>query len=253
MKATRQELLEIYHHLLQHAGHRRWWPGRSRFEIAIGAILTQNVSWKNVKTAIDILKSKRLLGHRQMLRIPEAVLARHIRSTRYYNQKAKKVKAFLQHMERRYGGSFIRMKGEPIERLRDELLSLYGIGKETADCILLYALDKPIFVIDAYTKRFFSRMGFTPSDIRYDDLQAFFMQRLPPSLPDAAPLYNDYHAQIVHHSHFICKSKPQCHLCPIAMLYPRCAKQNASTQTETTKVLRRKLTESRRYTQVKQA
>jgi endonuclease-3 related protein len=207
----KKRLLSIYRRLLKAYGPRKWWPAKTRFEVMVGAILTQNVSWHNAKIAVDNLKNAGLLSPDRILRAPEKRIASLIRSSRFYNQKAKKLKSFSRYLVLRYNGSLDRMFANGMGELREELLALKGIGKETADCILLYAGGKPSFVVDAYTKRMFARLGLGKEDALYDDVREFFMT----NLPQDTKLYNEYHALIVHHSHFVCKSKPDCGICKI--------------------------------------
>lgn len=207
----KNSLLAIYDKLFDAYGPRKWWPARTRFEVIVGAILTQNVSWHNAKVAIDNLKRAGLLSPERILNAPHVRVAGLIKSSRFYNQKAKKLKAFCRYLDSRYGGSLDKMFSRGLDALRKELLDLKGIGKETADCILLYAGKKPSFVVDAYTKRFLARYGLAKAGVSYDEVRDLFMN----NLPEDAPLFNEYHALIVHHSHFVCKSKPQCGICKV--------------------------------------
>lgn len=205
--------LSMYESMLSALGPQHWWPGQTRFEIAMGAILTQNTAWTNVEKAIANLRKERMLSAKAMNAAPKTRLAAAIRPSGYYNQKAKKLKCFLSFFERKYGSSFKEMANQTAPNLRKELLSIHGIGPETADSILLYALEKPIFVVDAYTRRIFSRHGFCKPDEDYHDLQRFFMERLPQDVS----LFNEYHALIVHTGKNFCKkSRPLCQGCPLA-------------------------------------
>lgn len=210
-KAVSKDLIAIYDGLLGSYGPRKWWPAKTRFEVIVGAILTQNVSWHNAKIAIDNLKRARLLSAGAILKAPLGSIAGRIKSSRFYNQKARKLKTFCRYLDSRYGGSLDKMFSRDPDLLRNELLDLKGIGKETADCILLYAGRKPSFVVDAYTKRFLARYGLAKLDISYDEARDFFME----NLPGDVQLFNEYHALIVHHSHFVCRSKPQCDICRV--------------------------------------
>lgn len=207
-------LPEIYRHLLDEAGHRNWWPGDTAIEIIVGAILTQNTAWTNVDKAIFNLKTAKVLSVKKLRDIPEPELAQLIRPSGYFNQKAKKLKRFIRFLDDNYGGSIGRMKKAPMERLRDQLLAVNGIGPETADSILLYALDKLTFVVDAYTRRIFSRHYYFGSDPSYDEVQARFQEECPPDLD----VYNDFHAQIVRIGNRYCKPKPRCEGCPLEHL-----------------------------------
>ena len=204
-------LIAIYDRLLESYGPRKWWPAKTRFEVIVGAILTQNVSWHNAKTAVDNLKRAKLLSSESILNASHGQIASRIRSSRFYNEKARKLKTFCRHLIREHGGSLDKMFLKDMEDLRKELLGLKGIGKETADCILLYAGKKPSFVADAYTKRFLARYGLGREEASYDDVRDFFMNNLPKDVQ----MYNEYHALIDHHSHFVCKSKPLCAACPV--------------------------------------
>ena len=205
--------LEYIYELLQNSfGPQNWWPAGTADEIIIGAILTQSINWKNVGTAIKNLKQHNLCTIERIHNSNMEKITPLIRSTLYYNQKAKKLKNFAEFLFRRYNGDLDRMFRTEIDELRRQLLQIKGIGKETADSILLYAGDKPVFVIDAYTKRIFSSLGITKPDWNYSQYQHFFMA----NLPQDVSLFNDYHAQIVHLGKNICKIKPLCEECPLS-------------------------------------
>lgn len=210
------QLMNIYDDLLQQIGPRNWWPADSPFEVIIGAILTQNTAWKNVKKAITNLKSCDLLSPTALSNVSVEYLAELIRPSGYYNQKAKKIKNFLNYFINAYSGSIELMAKQEAHKLREELLSVNGIGPETADSILLYALQKPIFVVDAYTLRIFSRHGWFHEDISYQDMQDFFMNRLKKNVA----LFNEFHALIDYVGHFYCKKNPSCSLCPLVERLP---------------------------------
>jgi len=206
-------VINIYEILFNQYGRQNWWPGDSIFEIMVGAILTQNTQWFNVKKAIKSLKEENLLEPRKMYLASEKRLATLIVQAGYYNIKAKRLKNFMDYLIKKEL-DFYTMRKEPIEILREELLEINGIGPETADSILLYALEKKTFVVDAYTRRLFSRLN--PKwdwmkRITYDELKCFF-ERL---LPDELQLYNEFHALIVKHSKDVCKSKPLCEACAL--------------------------------------
>jgi endonuclease-3 related protein len=207
----RSNLIKIYQELYKFFGHQSWWPGETRFEIIIGAILTQSVSWKNVERAIGNLKKHDLLSYEKLVRVNEKKLAELIKPTMYYNQKAKKIKNFIAFVQDNYKGNINNMETEEPDSLRYKLLKVNGIGKETADSIILYAYNKPIFVIDAYTKRIFSRLKLIKENAEYEDVQNFFMQNLPHNYK----LFNDYHAQIVKLGKDFCNKKPKCLTCPL--------------------------------------
>ncbi|MFB3897651.1 MAG: endonuclease III domain-containing protein [bacterium] len=206
---TPKLLMDIFQRVHRHYGDQHWWPGETPFEIIIGAILTQSTSWKNVEKAIANLKRERLLSCRALMQIEEKKLAELIRSSGYFNAKAKKVKSFVRYLHDRYQGRLDKMFAIPLPELRQELLAVYGIGEETADSILLYAGNKPIFVIDAYTKRIFGRLGIIHPEIKYQALQQLFMVHLPTD----PKLFNEYHALLVAFGKNQCTKRPQCTSC----------------------------------------
>jgi endonuclease-3 related protein len=211
MNPTRRELMRLYNRMYRHTGDLHWWPGDTPIEIAVGAILTQNTAWSNVEKAIVRLKAARALSVRALGRMTHGRLARLIRSAGYFNVKSLRLKNFIAHIEERHGGSFDAMLAQPAGVLRAELLSINGIGPETADSIVLYAAEKPVFVIDAYTKRILSRHGVLPVEKSYDEFQGLFTRLLPPD----APLYNQYHAMFVRIGNRFCRATPRCELCPL--------------------------------------
>jgi endonuclease-3 related protein len=204
-------LMQIYHKIFNAFGSRNWWPADSAEEVMFGAILTQNITWKNAEQAIAALKAQGKLHFKAVAKMDDHKLAELIRPARFLNQKAKALKVFADYFGKNYGFSIKRMRRKDMRALRDELLSLYRIGPETADSILLYALEKPVFVIDIYTKRIFSRHGFLKIKDSYDDFQKLFMENLPSDIR----LYNEYHALLVHIGNQFCKPKPQCAECPL--------------------------------------
>jgi len=217
----------MYDLLYAEFGPRHWWPGDTKIEIITGAILTQNTAWANVEKAIKGLKKEKALSVSRLSGISEKKLARLIRPSGYYNIKANRLKNFLDFLNIRYGGSIERMFGADLDRLREELLAIKGIGMETADSILLYAGNKPIFVVDAYTKRILSRHGFISQGEEYEKTQSLFMN----NLPRDARLFNEFHALIVELGKSICKSKkPLCNICPIRNMR---RKQNARRSEKT--------------------
>jgi len=204
-------LSDIYDALFSHFGSQHWWPGDSAFEVAIGAILTQNTNWGNVEKAIANIKAKKALSPKSLHNMSHSELASLIRPAGYFNVKAKRLKAFLNFLCNDYRGSMQRMRKVDTSSMRKSLLSVNGIGPETADSILLYALDKPVFVIDAYTKRVMSRHGLASEKIDYHDLQALFHK----SLPLDVQLFNEYHALFVMVGKNYCKPSPKCTGCPL--------------------------------------
>ena len=205
------KLLPVYETLFRAIGPLHWWPGETPLEIIIGAILTQNTNWENVDKAITNLKQKNWLSLKKLLEIPETELAEAIRPSGYYNQKAKKIKIFVRYIYKSYSGSLKKMAGQPLEKLREELLDIYGIGPETADSILLYAFEKETFVVDAYTRRILIRHGWMTKEATYEDIRQFFLTHLPRDVQ----LYNEFHAQIVFVGKHYCKRNPECEGCPL--------------------------------------
>ncbi|MFC1624742.1 endonuclease III domain-containing protein [Candidatus Omnitrophota bacterium] len=208
-------MLNIYRLLYNDFGPRHWWPADTRFEIIIGAILTQNTAWNNVRKAILNLKKKGLLKVKALSRISEERLAKLIRPAGYYNIKSRRIKNFLNFLNTVYNGNISGMLKTETRRLREELVNISGIGPETADSILLYAGRKPVFVVDAYTKRIFSRHGFVEEDADYEEVQGLFLE----NLPEDVGLFNEFHALIVEAGKNLCKSKkPLCNKCPIGRI-----------------------------------
>ncbi|NPA95580.1 MAG: endonuclease III domain-containing protein [Thermodesulfobacteria bacterium] len=203
----------LFWSLYDHFGPQGWWPGETPFEIAIGAILTQNTNWTNVEKAIHNLKEHGLLNPRAMLELPDEKLAQLIRPAGYYNIKTTRLKHFLRFLHDFYNGNIESMKDRDTHILREELLAIHGIGPETADSILLYSLDKPIFVVDAYTIRILSRHDILdPQTTDYQQVQDIFMD----NLPRDPCLYNEFHALFVRLGKEFCKKgKPKCSKCPI--------------------------------------
>ena len=211
-KDINKKLTSIYKALYAMEGSRHWWPAETQFEVLAGTILTQFVSWSNVAKAINNLKAGNVLSINGICEIEDSKLGEMIRCTRFYNGKVKKLKALCNHIRDKYKGSLTLFLEREITELRSELLSIYGIGEETADAIILYAADKPIFVVDSYTRRIFSRLGFFDTRVTYGEMQRFFMDNL---LCDVW-LYNDFHAQIDNLGNRYCFEKnPKCTECPV--------------------------------------
>ncbi len=210
-----KELLAIYDALRERFGPRGWWPDADGpFEVMIGAILAQNVAWRNAKKAVDSLGDAGLLDPKKLYATPVEDIAPLIRPSRFYNMKAAKIKSFMEFFKGEYDLDIDAMRhGEPAV-LREKLLGVKGLGKETVDSILCYALDMPAFVVDAYTKRIFVRYGLLDPGAKYDDIQAFFTI----NIPEDVSLYNDFHAQIVHLGNAVCKTVPECDGCPIRVI-----------------------------------
>lgn len=211
-RITTESLLQMYRAMLEALGPSRWWPAQSPFEVAVGAILTQNTNWGNVEKAIANLRAHDLLTPGRMAAAADAELERHIQPSGFYRQKARKLRAFLDFLNEADGFDFMGLDRWETPELRDRLLRVKGIGPETADSILLYALGRPVFVVDAYTARICHRHGLVPEDVGYDELQALFTDRL----PEDAALYNEYHALLVRVGKDWCRKKqPLCATCPL--------------------------------------
>ena len=210
-RRKRSQLLGIYQQLFKALGPQHWWPADSPFEVIIGAILTQNTSWNNVERAIQNLKEKKLLDPLKLYDVREGRLARVIKPSGFFNIKAKRVKHFMQFFFECFHGSLEKMFAEDMLSLRERLLKVNGLGPETADSILLYAGGKPVFVVDAYTKRIFSRHKLVPEEAVYDQIQKLFMN----NLDHDVKMFNEYHALLVYVGKHFCKSKPRCDQCPM--------------------------------------
>jgi endonuclease-3 related protein len=211
-KYTAQYLREVYKKLYTHFGPQHWWPANSAFEVIIGAILTQNTAWVNVQKAITRLNKERLLDPKRLYRINQATLAEIIRPCGYYNIKATRIKIFLRFLFNNFKGNLSSLFKLDLITLREKLLTIKGIGPETADSILLYAAKKPIFVVDAYTKRFLWRHKVIRKQANYQQIQSLFEENLPRRLR----LFNEYHALIVRLAKDFCRKKPLCNICPLA-------------------------------------
>lgn len=209
-----QRIRRIFDLLLHHYGPRHWWPAETPFEVCVGAILTQNTNWGNVEKAIANLKRERLLSPEALRELPVERLAGVIRPAGFFNVKSDRLKEFVAWLFDRHGGSLERMFSGDWRELREELLTVRGIGRETCDSILLYAGGKPSFVVDAYTRRLFSALGLIPANAGYEEVRALFMKNLP---ADPA-LFNEYHALIVQHGKEHCRKKPRCAGCGLHLL-----------------------------------
>ena len=206
------KVYEIYEILLDYFGPQEWWPGETPFEVMVGAVLTQNTNWVNVSKAIGNLKREDLLSFNKMHDLPVELLAEKIKPAGYFNLKARRLKNLLNFISEEYFGSIEDMFGEDTLSLREKILTVKGIGPETADSILLYAGNKPVFVVDTYTHRIFSRHNVIAEEEGYYEIQEYFTL----SLPEDVGLYNEYHALIVRLGKEFCKkSKPLCSKCPL--------------------------------------
>jgi len=211
---SRQSLLQIFDLLRSSYGPQHWWPGDSPFEVIVGAVLTQNTAWHNVAQAIANLKREGLLQPGALLEAEPDTVKALLAPAGYYNIKYDRLMSLLRFLHG-HGTDLDRLRTLPLETLRAELLEVKGVGPETADSILLYALQRPVFVVDAYTRRLFSRLGhWWMEKAPYDKVQCFFME----ALPQDTALYNEFHALIVVHSKDTCKKKPLCQGCCLLSL-----------------------------------
>jgi endonuclease III related protein len=208
-------LADVYDRLWSAYGPQHWWPAEEPFEVMVGAILTQSAAWTNVEKAILGLKKAGALSPQVLRKMPQSELAELIRSSGYYNAKAVKLKALARWFGEAFEDNLTKMFAREPSSLRKELLGVHGVGEETADSILLYAGNQPLFVIDAYTRRIIDRLGLKPAGGKYLDYQRLFED----NLPHEAALFNEYHALIVALGKNICKkTKPQCQQCPLSEL-----------------------------------
>ena len=205
------DIRQIYELLDGYFGNLNWWPADTPFEVVVGAILTQNTAWRNVVTAISKLKDANILVPEGLYRVELSTLATLIRSSGYYRVKAVRLKAFVDFLHKEHGGSLEALFAGGVWQIREKLLQINGIGEETADSILLYAGRKPVFVVDAYTKRILMRHGIVNERAAYRDIQSLFRA----SLPQSVPLYNQYHALLVNTAKHFCTKKSRCGECPL--------------------------------------
>ena len=211
---TTEKLTQLYDTLFAHFGPQHWWPGQTRFEIIIGAILTQNTNWSNVQKAITQLKASNVLAPDRLRDMEPDRLAQLIRPAGYFRVKAKRIGHYLDWLFARFAGDLDRVAKLNTYSLREELLSISGIGPETADSMLLYAFNRPIFVVDTYTARVAVRHGLIEPPFDYHQLQDLFES----NLPQDAKLYNEYHALIVAIGKEFCKPTARCEPCPLNAL-----------------------------------
>ena len=211
MGQKRKILVEIYERLLRTVGPRHWWPGESPFEVIVGAILTQNTSWTNVEKAIENLKGMGILSPSGIKGIGRDELAQVIRPSGFYRLKANRLKRFVQFFYEEFDGDMRLMKSQDLVSLRERLLKVDGIGPETADSIILYALEKPIFVVDGYTRRVFSRHNLISEKWSYEEVQRMVMGELGRDVG----VYNEFHALLVFLGKHWCRRVPRCHGCPL--------------------------------------
>lgn len=255
VEARKNQIRTYYHALFRAWGAQHWWPAQSRFEVIVGAYLTQNTAWTNVERALANLRAERLLSVNGIRRVSLAQLERLIRPAGYFRQKAKRLKLFVAFLDQQYAGSLAKMFARPTDKLREELLNLHGIGPETADSILLYAGNHPVFVVDAYTRRILDRHRILPEETAYEEIGELFERALAPlgesfvasqeigfpglavSLAGAAhppsamstakrtalaQVYNEMHGLIVGVGKNYCKkSQARCDKCPLQRFLPR--------------------------------
>ncbi|MDZ8117402.1 endonuclease III domain-containing protein [Pontiella agarivorans] len=205
-------IYDVYNTLFSHYGKQHWWPAESRFEMIVGAILTQNTAWTNVEKALSNLRKNQALNFQSLENAPREQLMEWIRPAGFFNQKADYLQELISNLRNKFDGSLDKLFNLEGAALRTELLSWKGIGKETADCIILYAARQPAFVVDAYTKRICRRHSWIDDKAKYDDVAKLFTD----NLPEDVQLFNEYHALIVR----ICKDyctarKPNCKDCPL--------------------------------------
>lgn len=211
-----KRLREIFSLLYDRYGPQHWWPGDGPFEMIVGAILTQNTAWANADRALNNLKEAKALNPASLRDLPQEELAALVQPSGYFNIKAKKLKALADHLGRHYGDDLDRMLGQGPEDLRKELLSIYGIGEETADDIILYAAGMPSFVIDSYTRRILQRLEAAPPRDKYGDYQFVFHDNLPPD----PKLFNEFHALLDRHAKETCQRTPRCGECCLLDMCP---------------------------------
>ena len=204
-----QALQNIYHQLINYYGPQHWWPAEEPFEVIVGAILTQSAAWGNVEKAISNLKTAKTLSPKVLRRLSLSELAGLIHPCGYYNAKALKLKSFAHWLGEHYNDNLGKLFANNTDYLRQELLSIHGIGQETADSIILYAANKPIFVIDAYTRRIINRIGLALDSNSYTAYQTLFMD----NLPSDVELFNEYHALLVCLAKNVCRNRPLCRQC----------------------------------------
>lgn len=210
-KQPRLPLRKVYDALLRAFGPQGWWPGRTRLEICVGAILTQNTAWANVERAIRNLRKARALNLPTLHNASLEQLAAWIRPAGYFNVKARRLRAFTALVTERFGGKLEKLLGLPAAELRATLLAVHGIGPETADSMVLYAAEQPVFVVDAYTRRFLQRHGWIGAKTTYDEIAVLFTRHLPREVA----VFNEYHALIVALGKIFCRPRPLCTRCPL--------------------------------------
>ena len=217
---TRKRLMDVYDRLYARFGPQEWWPGETAFEVCVGAILVQNTSWANAAQAIANLKKAGLLTERALAKARVSRLARLVRPARFFNVKARRIKGFAAWLRERHEGDVGGLLRLPAKELGETLLALEGVGRETADSIVLYAAGQAVFVVDAYTKRIFSRLGhFRESKSGEKDYLAL-QEAITARLPQDAALFNEYHALLARLGNALCRPRPKCAECPLVEICP---------------------------------
>jgi endonuclease III related protein len=239
--SSSQQIRRIYRTLSRTYGPLHWWPARTRFEVIVGAFLTQNTSWKNLEQALRNLRRAGVLNLSSMRRIPLGELEQLVRPSGYFRQKSARLKTFIAYLDESHGGSFSHMFTQPLEQLRSELLALNGVGPETADAILLYAGQLPVFVVDAYTKRIFERHGITSPGAKYDHVRNQVETAFTSfgSGSELAEHYNEFHALIVQAGKDYCGTIANCHGCALKKLLPVEAAQKSRSEEKATAKIKR--------------
>lgn len=212
-RVVHQRIRWIYQRLWRRWGPQGWWPAQHQFEMMVGAILTQHASWRNVERAVARLREAEALSVKPLRRMPRRRLERLVRPVGFFRVKARRLHAFVEWLQEAWDGSVRRLLRQPVEHARSLLLSVPGIGPETADAMLLYAGRRPVFVVDAYTRRICVRHGLVPERASYHEVQQLFHA----ALPRNTRVYNEYHALLVRLGKTYCRTRPQCDRCP---LYP---------------------------------
>ena len=207
---------KVFQFLLDKLGPQDWWPGESPCEVMVGAVLVQNTAWKNVERAIDNLREENLLDPHRLLEVPADELAELIRPAGYYRLKTKRLRSLMEFVVTEYDGSLAAMQAADRQHLREQLLGIHGIGPETADSILLYAMEKSVMVVDTYTHRIFARHGWVEYELDYHQLQ----EHLTSELPEDTQVYNELHALLVNIGHHYCRKQPKCEECPLQGMLP---------------------------------
>ena len=207
---------EVFRRLLNAYGPQSWWPGDSPWEVMVGAVLVQNTSWKNVERAINNLRGADRLRFERMRSLGDGELRRLIRPAGFFRIKTARLRSLVRFVEERFAGSVERMHGAETEELRTLLLGVHGIGPETADSILCYALERPVMVADAFARRIFSRHGWVSAGVGYEPLR----RRLAAGLPREASVCNEMHALVVKLAHTHCRRSPLCEGCPLEDMLP---------------------------------